>query len=59
MKWYDVTFIGDFFSLHTVVILDEEFNQDQAVSHAAQHIKEHYGWDVLDAANIEVEAVAR
>lgn len=59
MKWFDVKFVGDYFSLHTVVIVDEEQTEDDAIRHAAQNIQQHYGWDVLDAANVEVEAILK
>jgi hypothetical protein len=52
-----VVFVGDYFTLMTTVQLDEVLRQeaekddDFAIRIAAVWMGEHYGWDVLEAAN--------
>lgn len=51
-----VIFIGDYFTLITTVVLDEnlrnddETDEDMAVRIATILMEEHYGWDVADQA---------
>jgi hypothetical protein len=52
-----VVFVGDYFTLMTTVKLEESLrneNEDDdafAIRLAAVWMGEHYGWDVLEAAN--------
>lgn len=53
----NVVFVGDYFTLMTTVVLDEQFREkdeddyDFAVRLASIFLKEHYGWDVEAASN--------
>lgn len=49
-----VMFVGDYFTLLTTVVLDEnlrndgETDEDMAVRIATILMEEHYGWDIAD-----------
>ena len=51
---YCVTFVGDYFSLSTIV-LDAE-DQDQAIRMAMSNISIEYGWNLEEVSN-EITAV--
>lgn len=59
----DVMFVGDYFSLITTVVLEEESRNrfetdwDFAVRVASVWLQEHYGWDVAAVSN-EIGVVA-
>ena len=52
-----VLFVGDFFSLITTVVLEEEgrlpgeIDEEDAVRLASSFMKAHYGWDVEAVSN--------
>lgn len=52
-----VMFVGDYFTLMTTVVLDDnlrnddETDEDMAVRIATILMEEHYGWDVADKSN--------
>ena len=58
-----VLFVGDYFSLMTTVVLSEELREegeeddDFAIRLASVLLKEHYGWDVADAATVSIGIV--
>jgi hypothetical protein len=59
----NVTFVGEYFALTTCIagpqnVEDYADHYDEIVEEAASLIKWYYGWDVLDAANIEIEVEA-
>jgi hypothetical protein len=45
---YQVTFVGDYFTLSTAIPAGDE---DEAVRFAGQNIEREYGWNVLDVSN--------
>lgn len=53
----NVVFVGDYFTLMTTVVLDEQFREESEDDHdfatrlASIFLKEHYGWDVAAASN--------
>ena len=53
----NVVFVGDYFTLMTTVVLDEQFraegedDHDFATRLASVWLKEHYGWDVAAVSN--------
>lgn len=58
-----VLFVGDYFSLMSTVVLSEELREegedddDFAIRLASVLLKEHYGWDVADAATVSIGIV--
>lgn len=58
-----VMFVGDYFTLMTTVVLAEELREkyedddDFAIRLASTWMKEHYGWDVADAATVSIGVV--
>jgi hypothetical protein len=58
-----VLFVGDYFSLMSTVVLSEELREegedddDFAIRLASVLLKEHYGWDVEDAATVSIGIV--
>lgn len=52
---YNVTFIGDFFSM-TVSVQGVDGDEDVAIDLAANIISNHYGWDVKAVSTIDIEA---
>ena len=58
-----VVFVGDYFSLMSTVVLSEELREegedddDFAIRLASVLLKEHYGWDVEDAATVSIGIV--
>jgi hypothetical protein len=56
---YRVSFVGDLFVLTTVVEYeitdDNEDNEESIIGLACDNIDDRYGWDVLDAATVDVE----
>ena len=58
-RYYNVTFIGDFFSTKTTVELDitddNEDNESRVIAVACDLLADNYGWDILDVATVDVE----
>jgi hypothetical protein len=53
---YNVTFIGDYFSMN-VTVAGVEGDEEVAIDLANNIMKSHYGWDLLSVSTIEVEAI--
>jgi adenosyl cobinamide kinase/adenosyl cobinamide phosphate guanylyltransferase len=53
----EVVFVGDYFTLMTTVVLDEQLREEGEDDHdfatrlASVWLQEHYGWDVASVSN--------
>jgi hypothetical protein len=55
-KDYNVTFVGDYFT--TIVNVQQvDGDEDVAIDLAANILQAHYGWNIVPASTIEIEAV--
>lgn len=60
LRSYKVTFVGEYFTLSTTteVPVSVDNNEDieaQVIAFACDLIDYQYGWDVLDAATVDVQ----
>lgn len=60
LRSYKVTFVGDYFTLSTTVEVpvpldNNEDVEERVIAFACDLIDSKYGWDVLDAATVEVQ----
>lgn len=53
---YNVHFVGDYFAMN-VCVTEVDGDDEVAIDLAANIIKFHYGWDVIQVATIEVYAI--
>lgn len=59
MKFYNVTFVGLYFSLTTQVSFDEcDSDEDKAIELANNQIEDVYGWEVQACSHEVIVEVA-